>query len=410
MKVAIIGAGAAGCFAAIRIKEVCPGWDIDVYEAGDRPLRKVAITGGGRCNITNTFESIRTPEQAYPRGGRLMGRLLKRFGPEETLGWFRSKGVRFTVQEDGCIFPASQDAMQIVRTLEKEMHRGGVTIHNKFKVSEIRKEEEGFSILSRNGVRSCADLVLVTAGGHPSASGLAFLEPLGVETVPPVPSLYTLRIGDAALKSLTGTVVENATASIPGTQLKATGALLITDWGLSGPAILKLSSYAARHLAAKEFHSPVRINWLGEASQDNARETLDSIIRSNPGKMLLNTHPDAIAQRLWKHLVIRSGAREDIRCTELGSKGRERLVQTLTSDEYQTGGRAAFKEEFVTCGGVSLSGINPSTMEHKKIPGLFFAGETLDIDAITGGFNLQAAWTTGAIAAESMASISDKRH
>jgi predicted Rossmann fold flavoprotein len=393
--------------ASIWLKELQPGWDVSIYEAGSRPLRKVAVTGGGRCNITNTFEHIRQPEEAYPRGGRLMGRLLKRFGPEETLAWFRSKGVRFTVQDDGCVFPASQDAMQIVKTLEREMRLSGVSIHNGFKVREIHKEAQGFSIISMNGDRAGADLVLVTAGGHPSASGLSFLTPLGVETIPPVPSLYTLRIGDTVLKSLAGTVVQNASASIGGTSFKASGALLITDWGLSGPAILKLSSYAARHLAENGFRSDLRINWLFDASQDEARDMLQAIIRSNPGKMLQNTHPEAIPQRLWKYLATRSGARQDIRCSEIGSKGINRFAETLVSDIYQAEGRAAFKEEFVTCGGVSLKEINPGTMEHKKIPGLFFAGEILDIDAITGGFNLQAAWTAGVIAAESMASISD---
>ena len=411
MKAAVIGGGAAGCFAAILLKRLSPGTDVHLYEASGKLLSKVAVTGGGRCNITNTFESILSISQAYPRGGRLMERLLKRFSQEDTLQWFRSEGVRFTAQEDGCVFPASQDAMQIVRTLEKGLERAGVEVHTRFRVKKIERAGTGFSFTSSNNLEASSDLLLLTAGGQPKATGFDMLSPMGITIVPPVPSLYTFRISDPSLKALAGTVVKNASASIPGTSFKASGPLLITDWGVSGPAILKLSSHAARHLSDNGFHSPVRINWLGESSQEEAHGILDSLIRENQGRLLQNARPESIPSRLWKHLIARSRLRDDIRCGETGSKGLNRLAETMVSDIYEIDGRAAFKEEFVTCGGVSLKEINPATMEHKKIPGLFFAGEILDIDAITGGFNLQAAWTTGATAAYAMATlISDMRH
>ncbi len=250
---------------------------------------------------------------------------------------------------------------------------------------------------------SVFDIVIVTTGGSPKLSGLGMLDGLGLEIVPPVPSLFTFNIPGSPVRELMGTVVENASASLPGTKFKASGPLLITHWGMSGPAILKLSSYAARYLADNEYSASLSVNWLGDLNEQSAREALARMSSANQQKFIINTHPSELPSRLWTYLIQKCGIREEARWAELGSKGLNRLVNTLINDEYQICGKSRFKEEFVTCGGVSLSNIDLNTLECKSHPGLYFAGEVLDVDAITGGFNLQAAWTMAHTVATSVA-------
>jgi len=395
LKIAVIGAGAAGCFCTAELRRMLPEAMVDVYEAGPKPLAKVAVTGGGRCNLTNSFEGIRSLAEAYPRGERLMKRLLRTFSQEDTRRWFEKAGVPLVIQEDHCVFPRSQDAMQVVRTLLREMD--GAHIHLKRKVVRI---VPGYSLHFADGSPADADIVVVTTGGAPK--GLPMVDGLGLEWVPGVPSLYTFSIHDESLRSLMGLVVD-ASVSLPGTSFKASGPLLITDWGLSGPAVLKLSAYAARHLAEAGYRSPLAVNWLAQG-EAQVRPLLSLIAEGNPRKQVTNTPASGLQARLWNHLVLRSGIRSDIRWAELGSKGMNRLVAVLTQDLYEIAGKARFKEEFVTCGGIALSNVEPSTLECKNHPGLYFAGEVLDIDAITGGFNLQAAWTTGHTVAKAIAS------
>ena len=388
-KVAVIGAGAAGCFCAAELRRLRPDLRVDVYEAGPKPLAKVAVTGGGRCNLTNSFAGIRNLAEAYPRGDRLMKRLLRVFSQEDAWRWFESAGVPLVLQDDHCVFPQSQDAMDLVHALLRRM--------------------KGANLLLRTPVHSIGpgpmvdgeayDAAVVTTGGAPK--GLPMLEGLDLEWVPTVPSLFTFTVRDEGLRILMGLVVD-ASVSIPGTSFKADGPLLITDWGLSGPAVLKLSSYAARHLHDVGYKAPLAVNWLA-LNEAEAREELLAIAAENPRKQVSNTPPAGLQARLWNHLILRAGQRPDIRWAELGSKGLNRLVATLTQDAYDIAGKTKFREEFVTCGGVSLGNLDPATLESKQHPGLYFAGEVLDIDAVTGGFNLQAAWTTGAVAARSIA-------
>ena len=380
--VAIIGGGAAGCFCAAVLSCLRPDLSISVYESGPRLMMKLALTGGGRCNITNTFEDVGALSEVYPRGDKLMKRLLHGFGPSDCLRWFEERGVRFVVQDDHCIFPESQDAMQIVHTLEKAMRNGGVKILCNKRITNV-------SELSQ------ADAIVLTTGGGTSC----ILDGTGIETVSHVPSLFTLKIADEGLRSLMGTVVDNVTLGLAGTKFRSHGTLLITDWGVSGPATLRLSSYAARWLSDNQYRGTLLVNWLN-SSENEIRERLSGMAAS--GRMIANSHPEELSERLWKHLVARSGIREDCRWAELGSKGLARLVNTMMSDNYPVAGRARFKEEFVTCGGVSLKEINPDSMESRKIPGLYFAGEVLDVDAVTGGFNLQAAWSTAWAVAKSL--------
>ena len=415
-KIAIIGAGAAGCFCAAELRqrlldpkpvetaasipelnpkpkekagahpmENKPEVEIDVYEAGPKPLAKVAITGGGRCNLTNTFEGLRSLAEAYPRGDKLMKRLLHGFSQEDTRRWFEKAGVPLVVQEDHCVFPRSQDAMDIVRALLRKMK--GVNLRLRTPVRSIVPSPTGHLLVDGEAY----DAVIVTTGGAPK--GLPLLEGLDIEWVPTVPSLFTFTIRDEALRSLMGLVVE-ASLSIPGTSFRADGPLLLTDWGLSGPAALKLSSYAARYLSETGYRAPLLVNWLA-SPEAQVREFLEELSAGNPRKQVASTPPLSLQARLWNHLISKSGIRPDIRWAELGSKGLNRLVATLTQDPYEIAGKTRFREEFVTAGGVALSAIDPATLESRKYPGLYFAGEVLDIDAITGGFNLQAAWTTG---------------
>ena len=408
--VAIIGAGAAGCFCAAQLRSLAPELAVTVFEAGPKPLAKVAITGGGRCNLTNSFEGIRSLAEAYPRGERVMKRALKAFSQEDTIRWFEGQGVPCVLQEDHCWFPQSQNAMDIVHTLQRAMKGADVRLKTpvisvsqpvvgnyfsqRFAKNQFSSDSTKPTRIEVNG--EVFDFVVVTTGGAPK--GIPFLEGLGLELIPPVPSLFTFTVPDAALRSLMGLVVE-ASIGLQGTPFKAQGALLITDWGLSGPATLKLSSYAARHLAETGYKGTISINWL-QLSENEARELLQKTALENPQKQVSTTH--LLQSRLWDHLLKKAGLREDIRWAEVGSKGLNRLTAVLTADSYPLSGKSKFREEFVTCGGVALSNIDLSTLECKTHPGLYFAGEVLDIDAITGGFNLQAAWSTGYVCAQSI--------
>lgn len=386
MKIAIIGGGAAGCFCAIGLKRRLPDAEVTVYEAGPKLLAKVAVTGGGRCNLTNSFRDVRRLGEVYPRGEQLMRRALAAFSHEDTMRWFEAEGVRLTVQEDQCVFPVSQDAMQIVRTLERCLREAGVRVRLNAPVERVGDLD--------------ADRVVVTVGGS-SREKLERLLPAGVEVTPCVPSLFTLKIPDAGLRALMGTVVEQASLALAGTKFRAAGTLLLTDWGVSGPATLRLSSYAARHLAENGYAGTLLVNWL-DAPEAAAHEWMAAAAAEHPQKQAAGTPPAGLTARLWRHLLGRAGLREDLRWAELGSKGAARLASTLSADAYPVAGRARFKEEFVTCGGVALSGVNLNTLESKVRPGLYFAGEALDVDAVTGGFNLQAAWSTAALVAAAM--------
>ena len=391
MKVAIVGAGAAGCFCAIELGRRLPSASIDIFESGRKPLAKVAITGGGRCNLTNSFEGISSLNEAYPRGDKLMRKVFSTFDYKDTWDWFVNEGVELVLQEDRCVFPASQDAMQIVNLLTLRMKQLGVKVHTGRRIESVKPLLDEY------------EAVVVTTGGCPGKEGYGMFEGLDLELVPPVPSLFTFNIPSDPVRELMGTVVENVTASLAGTRYKASGPLLITHWGMSGPAILKLSSYAARHLAETGYDATLLVNWAGGNDHDSIKSELLSIAANNPMKMISNYHPEYLPSRLWSYLLSKVKVREEARWAEVGPKGMNRLAEVLANDAYHIKGQSRFKEEFVTCGGVSLNSINNKTLECKKHPGLYFAGEILDVDAITGGFNLQAAWSTGYLAAVSIA-------
>lgn len=403
MNVAIIGAGAAGCFAAIQIKRNNPKANVTVYEAGIKPLVKVAVTGGGRCNLTNSFDGIRSLDEAYPRGARLLKRLFRTFDYNDVYQWFESEGVSLTTQEDDCVFPVSQDAMEIVNTLVRLMRSLGVKLITRHRVAAINHEaEDGEYLLTfSHGDVAKADAVVVTAGGSPQVRGLEMYEKLGLDIVSPVPSLFSLNLEkNHPMTALMGTVVNDVQARLVGTKLSAFGPLLITHWGVSGPAILKLSSYAARILAENDYKAQVAINWFGQANEAEVTSIITEIAEQNQKKLVSSVWPERFNNRMWCYLIDACGLRQDMRWGELGKKGLNKLVALLTNHTLNIVGKNKYKEEFVTCGGVALSNVNSSTLESKKHPHLYFAGEILDVDAITGGFNLQAAWTMGYVVAE----------
>lgn len=402
MKTAIIGAGAAGCFAAIQIKRNKPEAEVTVYEAGVKPLAKVAVTGGGRCNLTNSFEGLRSLDEAYPRGARLMKRLFNDFDYNSAYQWFEHEGISLTTQDDNCVFPVSQDAMEIVNTLLRLMRTLGVRIMTRHRVTAVagNAADGSFRLSFATHGDAVADAVIVTTGGRSKHAGYGFLSPLNVEIVEPVPSLFSLCLENGhPLTTMTGTVVEDVSVKLKGCKTAGHGPLLITHWGISGPAVLKLSSYAARILYGADYKTAVSINWFGEAGEKEVADEILSIATENAHKQLSSAWPKRFNNRLWRYFLDVCQLRTDMRWGELGKKGLNRLVATLTNQTLDIKGKNRYKDEFVTCGGVALTSICPSTLESKKHKRLYFAGEVLDVDAITGGFNLQAAWTMGYVVA-----------
>ena len=377
MKTAVVGGGAAGFFLAINLKEMCPQMDVTILEASKRVLAKVEISGGGRCNCTNSFEDVVDLQSVYPRGHRLLKRLFKVFDYRDAYQWFEHRGVKLTTQEDHCVFPQSQDSHTIINLFLSEASRLSINVKTGCKVSSLDELAD-------------YDFVAVTMGGKPQADGLRWLnQPLES----PVPSLFTFNINDTLLRQLMGTVVD-ATAMIPGTKMRASGPLLVTHWGMSGPCILRLSSYAARWLSKHDYKQPLAINWTNR-KENEVQEQLAALRQQHAQKQLTTIRPFDLPQRLWTYLTEKAlGGRAKAPWGSLNQKEINRLTNTLINDTYQIAGRAPFKDEFVTCGGVSLAAVNPSTLESRTQPHLYFAGEVLDIDGVTGGFNFQAAWTT----------------
>lgn len=398
LRIAIIGGGAAGYFAAIEAKRCAPDAEITIFEKNSTMLAKVTITGGGRCNLTNSFAQISDAKQAYPRGHKLMKRLLKHFSHTDVYDWFEREGVALVTQDDECVFPASQDSQTVISCLTGLATRLGVRQQCGHSVMDIRRNaDDTLHLCFANGREADFDRVAITTGGAPKGEGLQVFARLGHKIEQPVPSLFTFNVADADFLALMGAVVDPVVTSIPGTKFRAEGALLVTHWGMSGPAVLKLSSHAARFLSENNYHTQVAVNWTGITHSSATSEEVAAIVAANAQKQLASVRPFNLPSRLWLYILAKSGLQQQKRWGELGKKGISRLVETLTNDIHTISGKGRFRDEFVTCGGVSLSSVDMNTLESCVCPHLFFAGEVLDVDAITGGFNLQAAWTMGFI-------------
>ena len=401
LNIAIIGGGAAGFFAAISAKTKMPNSNVIVFEKTNRILAKVGISGGGRCNLTNSFADISDLKQAYPRGNKLIKRLFKRFDYNDTFQWFEAHGVQLVTQPDNCVFPFSQNSQTIIDCLTHTAQQLGVDVCLQHRLTNITKQTEGkIEVHFKDKPYRTFDRVIITTGGSLRTANLQYLENLGHKIEATIPALFTFNIAEKAFKNLMGTVIEHVLLSIPATKFHSNGALLITHWGMSGPATLKLSSYAARYLAENNNKTPVSVNWVNETNAQSVAQNITAIATENAKKQIVNTRPYNLPTRLWEYLLQRANIEKEKRWIDIGKKAMHKLIETLTNDVHQIGGKGSFRDEFVTCGGISLKSINPNTLESKVCKGVFFAGEVLDVDAITGGFNLQAAWTPGYVAGQ----------
>jgi len=400
MNIAVIGGGAAGFFAAISAKENYPDAEVTILEKSQKLLSKVKISGGGRCNVTNGCTSVGQLCQAYPRGGKKLKKIFHQFNTRHTIRWFESRGVPLFTQDDGRVFPQSQSSQSVIDCFLQEAKRLSITIELGKGVKNIRLANDRLALtfIDKKLPQVVYDKVIVATGGSPTKAGLAWLEALGHTVKEPVPSLFTFNMPSEEITQLMGLVVENTLVSIQGTKLKSEGPLLITHWGMSGPAVLKLSAFGARVLNDLKYDCKVQINWINQPNHETVIDQLRLIAQKHPKKQLANSRPFALPERLWHYLLKKREVPEHRTWADLGKTVLNQLVSTLTNDVYAVKGKTTFKEEFVTCGGVRLPEVDLNTMRSKVCPNLYFAGEVLDIDAITGGYNFQAAWTSGFLA------------
>lgn len=403
--IAVIGGGAAGFFAALSAKSANPNCKVFILERSAKVLSKVKISGGGRCNVTNATFDIEALSKHYPRGERFLRKAFAQFNALSTVKWFETRGVRMKTYPDNCIFPQSNTSQSIIDCFLLEAHAKDIEVVYQFHVQAIEQSNNVFSITSITNEIRIADAVIVTVGGQPKRAGISWVETLGHTIVEPVPSLFTFNMPSEPIKELMGNVVEKTTVKIEGTKLVGRGPLLVTHWGMSGPAILQLSAWGARILADSNYIFHVLVNWLNDTTEESLRGLIAFTMTQHGAKKMSNFNPFPVTNRLWEFLLQRSEINPENRWNELGKKSINKLVNTLLNDRYSVSGKTTFKEEFVTAGGVSLSEIEVKTMESKIVRGLYFAGEVMDIDGITGGFNFQSAWTTGFIAGKNAALI-----
>jgi predicted Rossmann fold flavoprotein len=401
MVIAIIGGGAAGFFAALSAKKHFPNHQVIIFEKSAKVLSKVKISGGGRCNVTHACPDNKLLSTYYPRGENFLRKAFDQFNATSTIEWFEQRGVLMKTFPDGCIFPKSNDSQTIIDCFLNEAFKLGVEIRFNQSIQFIEKENNGFQLNTREE-KIRVDKVIVTIGGQPKRSGLEWIEKLGHTLIEPVPSLFTFNMPVNPIRELMGNVVENTTVKVEGTKLIGKGPLLVTHWGMSGPAILQLSAWGARVLFEKNYHFAILVNWLNTKKEVALRGELETIILAHGAKMVGNLNPFPMTSRLWNFLLSKSEIQPEIRWKDLGKKNINKIVNTLLNDRYEVSGKTTFKEEFVTAGGIALVEIDVKSMQSKLVPGLYFAGEVLDIDGITGGFNFQSAWTTGFVAGKNV--------
>ena len=403
MRVIVMGGGAAGFFGAIAAAEAAPDAQVTLVEAAAKPLGKVRISGGGRCNVTHHCFDPVLLVQHYPRGGKALRGAFTRFQPQDTVAWFKRRGVRLKTEADGRMFPTTDDAETIVDCLMRETRRVGVTLRTKAAVTAVEKTAGGFTVMLKSGEPLACDRLLLATGS--SSPGHRLAAQLGHTIVSPVPSLFTFNVPDKALHELAGVAVDPVEAKlvVPDTKpLTQTGPLLVTHWGLSGPAVLKLSAWGARSLHDASYRATLQVNWLPSMTAEHIRAALVAAKQAVPKRAIANHCPLDLPKRLWRYWVQQAGLDDSVTWANLPKKALNQLVEAIARGTFQIQGKGVFKEEFVTCGGVKLSEVNFQTMESRRCPGLYFAGEVLDIDGVTGGFNFQSAWTTGWLAGQAI--------
>ncbi len=399
MKIAVIGGGAAGFMAAITAKEENPKAAVTIFEKNDKVLSKVKISGGGRCNVTNSCFSISQLIKNYPRGAKQLKKSFAHFYTKDTVNWFQERGVSLKTEADNRMFPKSNNSQTIVDLFLNTAENLNIRISYKSKVTAILPSEKSIDLVI-NKETLVFDKVIIASGGSSKESGLEWLSKLGYKIVKPVPSLFTFNMPKHPITELMGLSVPNVIARIKGSKLKQSGPLLITHWGMSGPAILKLSAWGAQDLAKLNYNFTVQINWLS-INEEELREQISTLTTSR--KQIYKHNPFEIPKRLWHFILNKLDIASDKIWNELSKKDKNRLINTLINDEFEVKGKTTFKEEFVSCGGIALSEINMDTMESKLHKNIYFAGELLNIDGVTGGFNFQVAWTTGFLAGKNSA-------
>lgn len=399
MKIIIVGGGAAGFFASIAAKTHNPTAEVIILEKTTKVLSKVKVSGGGRCNVTHACFELGKLVKNYPRGEKFLRKVFEQWSVQNTIDWFQTRGVELKTESDNRMFPITDDSQTIIDCFIQETQNLGIKVRKQQEITSIDIQENGqFLLYIKKQESLVADKLIVATGGSPKLQGLNFLQNFNLKTENPVPSLFTFNIPKNPIQNLQGVSWKNTRLKILKTKLQEKGIMLITHWGISGPAVLRLSAWGARILEKMKYHFQVQINYLPNYKEDDLREKLISLKTDLNKRQIQNKNPFEFPNRLWLFFLEKSNIPNDKTWATLSKKEINKLINTLQNDIYEVKGKTTFKEEFVTCGGISLTEIDKETMESKQIPNLFFAGEILDIDAITGGFNFQAAWATGFLA------------
>lgn len=403
--VAVIGAGAAGYFAAVNAAEGDPSARVDLYEASRRTLTKVSVSGGGRCNVTHSCFDPRELVGFYPRGGKELRGAFHQWQPQDTIDWFLTRGVELKTEQDGRMFPTTDSSQTIIDCLTGSATEAGVNLHLKTGVSEISQNTKSrFRLtLSSGEVREATHVVIATGGGQKNA-GHALASSLGHTITDLAPSLFTFHIDHPLLKDLQGLSLPKVQVAFTPAKLEQSGPIVFTHWGLSGPGILKLSAWGARVFSELDYRCELEVNWHGGSKPDSVRQALETSKQANARKALVSLNPFDFPRRFWERLLEYVSISPDTQWAQLSKKALNKLVETITHTRLTADGKSMNKEEFVTCGGVALKEVDFKTMQSRLVPKLYFAGEVLDIDGVTGGFNFQAAWTTAHLAAKAIAS------
>lgn len=402
----VVGGGAAGFFGALEAASCNPRAKIIILEKTNQLLAKVRISGGGRCNVTHHCFEPTPLSRHYPRGQRELKQLFRIFQASDTVRWFEEHGVALKTEPDGRMFPVSNSSQQILDCFLREAERRNIDIKLMSGVEEVMHQGKSFSVRCSSGAVYETNKILVAQGGHARPDAYLWIQKLGHRIIPPIPSLFTFNDPSREFTELMGVAVQDAVVKITGTKLEARGPVLITHWGLSGPAVIRLSAWAAQHLHDVGYEFQVMVNWAGDQTETSLRETFQA---QREGKKKVITNPlFGLPQRLWEKLCAMAEVNSSLSWPEMPAKIQNRLMEYIIRCPFSFRGKTTFKEEFVTCGGVDLGELNPATLESKLIPGLYFAGEVLNIDGETGGFNFQAAWTTAFVAARDLAGANKK--
>ncbi|HEX7904469.1 MAG TPA: NAD(P)/FAD-dependent oxidoreductase [Chitinophagaceae bacterium] len=409
-RLVVIGGGAAGFFCAVNAARLNPSLEVIIVEKSNKLLSKVRISGGGRCNVTHACFDITDMSKKYPRGGNFVKKTFHQFFTTDTIEWFESRGVKLKAEPDGRMFPVTDSSQTIIDCLMKEVNKYRVEIRMNREVQSIHLHPDSnrdsiFHLQCSNGESITADYICIASGGYPKSSMFEWLRKLGHTIEEPVPSLFTFNMPKHPITQLMGVSVEKAEVKITGTKLEQEGPLLITHWGLSGPAVLKLSAWGARILKERNWEFGISVNWLPDFNEQQLSEKFQSLRFELATLKMLNRNPFGLPQRLWEFLLDHSMVNKEKRWADLPAKEQNKLIRNLCACAFEIKGKTTFKEEFVTAGGIKLNEVDANTMMSKKIANLFFAGEILDVDGVTGGFNFQHAWTSGFIVAKSIASL-----